>query len=270
MFYTDTLYQRFFFNPIFNMDFYLIGMFFGIINYAVQNGITKRESLIKKRSFVKIPLFFLKHSEYHKGLNYLNFIYLLILMISSLIIVPTLFSINFKTIIKKNEPDICFYIFSFIDIEVFIISFYLFLLSCYISGSNIFFKIFNSPISSYGQKLSYWLALTTPTVTYLVVYQNEANFNLSFFIIISYGFIILFTASVFSVILFAFIEMPYKRLIKLFFNISEEINKVFLEDENNEESSNNIGIINAVETLTDDEIKNDKKEVNIEDIETED
>ena len=269
MLYTNTRYQKFFFNPLFNFDFYLIGMFFGIINYAVQNGITKKESLIKKRSFVKIPLYFLKKRDYHKGLNYLNFIFLLILMLTSLVIVPILFSINLESIIKKNKPDISFLIFSLIDIELFIISFYFLLLSSYISGRNIFSDIFNSHISSYGQKLSYWMSLTTPSVAYLIVYQNEANFNLSFFMVIFYGSIILFIAGIFSVILFITVEMPYKKLIKLFFNISAEINKVFLEEEINEEPSNNIGIINAIETLNEDEIHNNK-EINGDDNNTED
>ena len=269
MFYTNTRYQKFFFNPLFNFDFYLIGMFFCIINYAVQNGITKKESLIQKRSFVKIPLYFLKKRDYNKGVNYLNFIFLLILMLASLVIVPILFSINFESIIKKNKPDISFLIFSLIDIELFIISFYFLLLSSYISGRNIFSDIFNSHISSYGQKLSYWMSLTTPSVAYLIVYQNEANFNLSFFMVIFYGSIILFNAGIFSVILFITVEMPYKKLIKLFFNISAEINKVFLEEEIKEESSNNIGIINAIETLNEDEIQNNK-EINGDDNNTED
>ena len=113
------------------------------------------------------------------------------------------------------------------------------------------------------------MSLTTPSVAYLIVYQNEANFNLSFFMVIFYGSIILFIAGIFSVILFITVEMPYKKLIKLFFNISAEINKVFLEEEIKEESSNNIGIINTVETLNEDEIHNNK-EINGDDNNTED
>ena len=45
IFYTDSPYQRFFLNPIFNFDFFLIGMMFGIMNYVVQNGMVKKESL---------------------------------------------------------------------------------------------------------------------------------------------------------------------------------------------------------------------------------
>ena len=39
-------------------------------------------------------------------------------------------------------------------------------------------------------------------------------------------------------------EMPYKKLIKLYFNISYEINKVYLEEEGDDNSSMNISELN--------------------------
>jgi hypothetical protein len=251
MFYTDTLYQRFFFNPIFNMDFYLIGMFFGIINYAVQNGITKIESFFKQRPFVKLPLYFLRFRDYHKNKNLFHFIMALVIMIFSLIIVPILFSVNFQSIIKENDPGIFFTIISLIDIEIFIISFYFFLLSCYISGRNIFFRIFNAKISSFGQKLSYWITFATPTISYLIVYENESNINLVSFTVLIYGFIILINSFVITLLYFLIIELPYKKLIKLYFNISAEINKVFLEDENEEKIPIKMDELNENDILED-------------------
>ena len=261
MFYTDTYYQKFFLNPIFNMDFYLIGMFFGILNYVVQNGITNEESLIKERPFVKIPLFFLRYSDYKKNKNCICYIFLLILMLFSLIIVPILFMTNFENIIKNNTPKISFIFFSLIDIELFIISFYFFLLSCYISGANIFFQIFNAKFSSYVLKLSYWITFATPSLSYLIIYENDANINLNFSIAVIYAFIILFIVSVVSVIYFLIMELPYKKLIKLFFNISAEINKVFLEEENEDISIIKMNDLNENDILTDinDENTNDNK-----------
>ena len=70
-------YQRFFFNPIFNFDFFLIGMFFGIMNYVVQNVIEKKKSLIKERPYVKLPIIFLKYTDYKKNKNVFRFIFIL-------------------------------------------------------------------------------------------------------------------------------------------------------------------------------------------------
>ena len=263
MFYTDTNYQKFFLNPIFNMDFYFIGVFFGILNYVVQNGITGEDSLIKRRSFVKMPLFFLKFSDYNKNKNYISFIFLLILMIFSLIIVPILFMTNFKSIIKNNNPNILFIIFSLIDIEVFIISFYFVLLSSYISGANIFFQVFNAEFSSYGLKLSYWMVFAVPSLSYLIIYENGSNIYLNYTIVVIYAFIILFNVCVICIIYFLIMEMPYKKLIKLFFNISAEINKIYLEEENEEKTPFKIADLNENDLLDDINLENMKnKKIN--------
>ena len=266
MFYTDTKYQKFFLNPIFNMDFYLMGMFFGIVNYVVQNGITYEESFIKKRPFVKMPLFFLRFLDYNKYKNYICYILLLILMVFSLIIVPILFTTNFENIIKNNNPNIIFIIFSLIDIELFIISFYFFLLSSYISGANIFFQIFNAEFSSYGLKLSYWVVYAIPSLSYIIIYENGANFNLNFTMVIIYSFIILFIVCVVCVIYFLVMEMPYKKLIKLFFNISAEINKVYLEEDNDEKIQFKMDDLNENDLLNDinDENSKDKNIIELE------
>ena len=247
MFYTDSAYQRFFFNPIFNFSFYLIGMLFGMVNYIVQNGLTNKESLIKERPFGKIPLYLSKLCLYHqkgqKSNHYAHFIIIVLLLLFSLLIIPILFANNFENIIEKNSPDIFFITVSLIDIELFIYCFHIFSMSCYVSGQNIFFEILNANISSYGMKLSFWMVLGTPTLTYLVVYNNEANINLSFFMVLVYGSITLINTIVISLIFFLVMEMPYKKLVKLYFNISAELNKVYLEEESEENGGINDGDI---------------------------
>jgi hypothetical protein len=117
------------------------------------------------------------------------------------------------------------------------------LLSSYISGRNLFFRIFNTKFSSYGMKLSYWLNFVIPTFTYLIIFMNEANLKLNFFILIIYSAITLINSGIISLLLFLFLEMPYKKLIKLYFNINSEINKVYLEnDDENNSLDNGIGL----------------------------
>ena len=238
MFYTDTDYQRFFFNPIFNMDFYLIGMLFGMVNYVVQNGLTNKESLIKERPFVKIPLKIAKLCFYtikgHMSKNYIHFIFIVLLLIFSILIVPLLFSNYFDTLIEENNPGFFFIAISLIDIELFIYCFHFVSMASYISGQNLFYEILNTNVASYGMKLGFWTVLCTPTLTYLLIYNNEANISLNFFMVLIYGSIAFITSLAISLILFLTMEMPYKKLVKLFFNISDELNKVYLEDEKEE------------------------------------
>ena len=243
MLYTDTAYQGFFFNPIFNFDFFLIGMLFGIMNYIIQNGIEKKKALIKERPFVKMPLYFLKFTDYKKNKNIVRFIIILLLMLFALLAIPIFFMMDFKNIIENNSPNIFFKIISLFDIELFIFTLHFLLISSYVSGRNLFFKLFDIHFSSYIMKLSYWLIFSIPTITYLVVYSNEANLKLNFFLVLMYSTITFINGTVISFILFLFLELPYKKLIKLYFNINSEINKVYLEnDDENNSLDNGIGL----------------------------
>ena len=164
-------YQRFFFNPIFNFDFFLIGMLFGMMNYAVQNSIEKKKSLIKERPYVKLPIIFLKYTDYKKNKNVFRFILICILLIFSLLAIPLFYVFDFDGIIvnkekEKPKPNIAFAIISLFDIELFVFCFHFVLLSSFISGRNLFFRIFNTKFASYRTKLSYWLSFSIPTFTY--------------------------------------------------------------------------------------------------------
>ena len=268
MFYTYTSYQKFFFNPIYNFDFFLIGMFFGLLNYVVQNGLTQRE-ILKQRPFITVPQNLLRYTDYHKNKNYVQFVLIVIIMLFSFIITPLLFSKTFEETIKKNDPNFFFIIFSLIDVELFIFCFHFILISCYISGRNALFKIFNAHISSYGMILSYWMIFYVPTSTYLCVYGNESNINLSFFMVLMYSALTLIKSFLIGIFFLFMMEIPYKKLIKLYFNISYEINKVYLEEEGDDNSSMNISELNEkdIEGNNNDEIleDNDDKESDIKD-----
>ena len=69
--------------------------------------------------------------------------------------------------------------------------------------------------------------------------------------VVIYGFMILFNAFVISLVYILLIELPYKKLIKLYFNISAEINKVFLEDENEEKIPIKMDELNENDILED-------------------
>ena len=114
-------------------------------------------------------------------------------------------------------------------------------MASYISGQNLFYEILNTNIASYGMKLGFWVVLIVPTLTYLLIYNNEANINLNFFMVLIYGSITFVNSVALALIFFLVLEMPYKKLIKLYFNITAELNKVYLEDESEENDAiNNI------------------------------
>ena len=237
MFYTDSKFQRFFFNPVFNFDFYLIGMLFGIVNYVIQNELEKKESLVNQRPFVRIPIKICRISDYQKNKNIIHFIFAIIFLILALIGMPIYFSKYFESIITNNDPGYIFSIISILDIEVFIYCFHFIAISCYVSGKNMFFHFLNANIFSYSHKIGIWVGVCTPTLTYILLYLNEASFNLNFFTAIINGAIILTNTILFSFIFSFVMEMPYKKYIKLYFNISNELNKTIIGDDSERRST---------------------------------
>ena len=262
MYYVDSSYQRFFFNPVFNFDFYLIGVLFGLVNYVVQNDLAKKESLIKERPFSGIPIYISKKSDYKKNKNYIYFIIVIMLFIFFLFFTPQYFKANFKSVIEEKDPGYLFAIISSIDIEFITICFHYLALSSYVSGRNIFFDILISPIFSYSLKLGFWICMATPSFTYIVLYYNDATISLNFITVIINSAINLVSMIIISVIFFFIMEMPYKKLIKLYFNISSELNKVLLDDEAEADESANNNQEVAMNELSEADLNNNNNDAN--------
>lgn len=237
MFYFDSMYQRFFFNPIFNFNYYLIGMLFGIVNYVVQNDISKNESFIKERPLVGIPIFISKACDYKKKRNIVHYVLSLIFLIIFFVIFSVLFSSNFNQIIRDDQPSNLFIFISSIDIDIFIYLFHFFIISCYISGRNMFFKFFNSNVWLQISKLYFWIITFTSFLNYYILYKTETQVNLGLFIVMIYGAICGTNLYVISLLFFIIFELPYKKLIKLYFNISSKLNEI-VDEEDAEEDNN--------------------------------
>ena len=237
MFYFDSVYQKFFFNPIFNFNYYLIGMLFGMVNYVVQNDISKNDSFIKERPLVGIPIFISKACDYKKKKNIVHYVLSLIFLIIFFVIFSVLFSSNFKQIIQENKPSNLFIFISSIDIDIFIYIFHFFIISCYISGRNMFFKFFNSNVWLQLSKLYFWIIIFTSFLNYFIIYKTETQVNLGLFVVMIYGAICGTNLYVISLVFFIIFELPYKKLIKLYFNISSKLNEI-VDEEDVEEDNN--------------------------------
>ena len=238
LFYYDSLYQKFCFNPIYNFSYFLIGLFYGIVNYTVQNEISKKVAFIKERPMVGIPISISKACDYKKRKNIVHFILSLIFFILFLMSFPHIFRDKFDDIIIKDDPSIIFVLISSIDVDCFIYLFHFFMIACYISGRNMIFQFFNSNIWVQISKLYFWIILFTPIISYYIIYKTETQLNLGFFIVMIYSSICGVNLYIISVTFFVLLELPYKKLIKLYFNISSKIAESDLEDECDDDEIN--------------------------------
>ena len=73
--------------------------------------------------------------------------------------------------------------------------------------------------------------MATPSFTYIVLYYNDAGISLIFITPVINSDINLVPLNIISLIFFLFMEISYKQLIKLYFNITSELNKVLSDDD---------------------------------------
>ena len=68
--------------------------------------------------------------------------------------------------------------------------------------------------------------MATPSFTYILLYYNDARISLNFITVVINSAINLVSIIIKSLTFFFIMEIFYKKLIKLNFNISSEFNKV--------------------------------------------
>jgi hypothetical protein len=100
-----------------------------------------------------------------------------------------------------------------------------------------FFKFFNSNVWLQISKLYFWIIIFTSFLTYYILYKTETQVNLGLFIVMIYGAICGTNLYVISLLFFIIFELPYKKLIKLYFNISSKLNEI-VDEEDAEEDNN--------------------------------
>ena len=302
-------YGKFMIHPIFNLPYYLIGMYFGLINYSVQKGITSievsntsqdnaminlqnmftgenvntekkeeeenktpqkkiRDELINLpflKSGVKITIW-LKDPRKKIRIIIIGIIMALLLLFFSLshsifysIIIGTKYNSISETLthLPEDEENVdnealdkeyqkmedllllgdyitntFVNIIYRIDIELYVLIIQSILFILYFKGQNfindffchIFWGVLNKPYFSL-------ILLANPLILY-IFYQSETRIILNFFNVLLYSIISGCITFLFGTFCYLFFELPFKRLIRYFFNWDEqEINKDDDEDD---------------------------------------
>ena len=232
-------YGQIFKNPLFNFNYYLIGIYFGMVNYIIEKKLTPTLVSNENKEFLLSPSYRVKSFRKSKNTS-------CILKYSSIgyIIIPLfcfshfLFNLSKKTlsqiISEGGFTKWLLNIFYCIDIELGILSFFYISIFHFNKGNNIVHSFLSFHYWIRYHKLYYSYLVTLPSVSLFFLYQSESRISLSFSNVIFYSVIIWIIAQIIASFTFIFFEMPYKRLIKLLYKIfdSEEEEK---NDENEEE-----------------------------------
>ncbi len=226
-------------NPIYNYDYFLIGVFFGMNNYIIQknladndlnkfnrpyfissfNSVKSYKNLITKK---KIFIFYILFS----------FIVIFVFSFSNFIIINILIKINshlteeniINNFISSNYIK-TFYCFD-IEIIVYLCNSIAFLF--YIKGENVISNLLSLDFWNFLNKMYFNIILLINLVILYVLYQSEIRIILNLFNCILYSIICAFITFIFVFISSIFFELPAKRIINF---IKERNSDNFYDDE---------------------------------------
>ncbi len=232
-------YGQIFKNPLFNFNYYLIGIYFGMVNYIIEKKLTPTVVSDENKEFLLSPSYtvksFRKSQNKSFSLKYSSIGYIIIPLFC---LSHFLFSFTKKTlsqiIFEGGVTKWLLNIFYCIDIELGILSFFFISIFQFNKGNNFVHSFLSFHYWIRYHKLYYSYLVTLPSVSLFFLYQIESRISLSFSNIIFYSVIIGIIAQIIASFTFIFFEMPYKRLIKLLYKIFEREEEE-KNDENEEE-----------------------------------
>ena len=227
-------------NPIFNLSYFLIGMLFGSVNFTIQKGIVvsnlNESNEIKNKPYLILPC---KIVNFFKSCsNFSTTILIFVSMITALLISGSIFLVN---LFKKDLDDLInskflnkFLIF---DNEIIVIIVHLIAVIFYIKGVNLINDFFSYNFWLMLNRFYFSFILTINIIILFVIFTSETMIIFSAFNIILYSLICGFLIFIFSILLYVFIELPFKKILKILirkWQYKEEIDDKKNDDEEND------------------------------------
>ena len=224
-------------NPIFNLSFMFIGIFFGLVNYCIQNGlniIDEKPNLnnensnsnenkktiypeeLEEKTYLKIPCYILYIIKKNKINIILHIIILIILFMPSFYYIFHFINKKkcnvFKVLYLKNMNELIKKIY-YIDIEIFVLFIHLLIIS-YIKWINPINSFFNLDIWRFFSKIYFTFIVCLNLVIIYIFYHDNNRVSLNIETIFLFSIIHGITTIIISLLSYLFFELPYKKLIK--------------------------------------------------------
>ena len=224
-------YGRLYVSPFMNYNYYLIGVFFSMINYSIQKSLNFGECSRQEKNYL---LSSVKAVKKLKQMNKFHLFLWGIIFIILIIIFSFSQSIFFYIIIdylKKNSgleyysKNMFIHFFMIYDAEIVVILFNLLTLFFYISGENVFDYFFTHQLWYELDKMYFtYILLLNPVILYILYLgETKIQFNIpNCFLYSLISIIVLFFVVISFYILF---ELPYKRIIKYNLKIQNNLKK---------------------------------------------
>ena len=199
-------------NPLYNYDFYLIGLIFGMFNYIIQKDI-KISNINEEKPFLIISIYIVDLLK-NKNIKILKNISLLIVLIFCLksyflMIVEDYDSGGHIIFSNLYNLILCF------DIELIVFLSHFISFLSFINYNNLIYKFCSNNFWLILNKLYNCFIILTYPITSYILFFSELRINLNIYNCIFYSLICGFFVFIYAIICYIFFELPCKRLIKL-------------------------------------------------------
>jgi hypothetical protein len=205
-------------NPIYNLPSYLIGLFFGLVNYCFQKSIYIQEGKSLVKNFLYLPClfrsFFLKYQFLKVLLTSIIFSALFFLINCSYVIIYKNF---FKHDVYMNEfyQSLGVIVFFSIDIEFAILFMWMLIIPLFLTGDNFVINFFKHDYWNFIARPYFIFLILNKLITVYIFYQSESRIKLELFNIIFFTLLVLMIKMIFCCIFYILYEVPLKKLNKL-------------------------------------------------------
>ena len=232
-----------------------IGLFFGLVNYAIQKS-AQNINDFKDKLYLSAPIEFINLLK--KMPNFSSFIFSVIFIIL-FIWCGLSYNLLFLSEEKLKEDSLAagFYkndtinVYYSFDVDFLVFSIFLAIIPFNLIGENIFISFL---------KHEYWNILSKPYYSYMLIlqvtgtnilYRMNTNVELNLKSILFFSIINIIFGIILGAILYTFFEIPLKKLNKFILSRKDDNKEEENEEENEEDKSENNQIFNLDERVTD-------------------
>ena len=229
--YSNINYGFIYKSPLLNYHYFLIGVFFSMVNYSIQKLFNYTQCYKKNKLYLLSSVKLMKKIERMKKYYYYIFGFLGIFLIFLFGFSQSIFFFIINNIFKEKKKitkffdNIIFKIIMLFDTEFVIILIHLLPLFFYFTEEKYInnFLIHNL-WNSFDKIYFSYILLINPFILY-ILYTGETKINFTIFNCFFYSFSCLFIFLIFVIICYILFELPLRRITKYFFKIKNNQRK---------------------------------------------
>ena len=221
-------YGKFMLTPFYNVIYFLIGMFFGSLNYVLQKGITYEEVEKQGKPFLYFPV---RYVNFFQSISVvcvytistlglllivlLSFMYYIVVNYLECTSIETCFSEQMQLHMIPYLKGAFLNFIYLIDNEVVLFFVHWIGFALYVKGNNFLNDFLSFRIWASLDKCYFSYLIGLHLVTNYVLAQSDTRISFNLENVVLYSIIIGFWLFIVTIISYIFFELPYKRLIKV-------------------------------------------------------